>query len=67
MLKGELKSIPWYIKGILIDITDRKFAEALCKSEEKYLRIAETAGEGFVQMDSCRLQLEERVFPETIY
>ncbi|MGW8194216.1 MAG: SpoIIE family protein phosphatase [Desulforhopalus sp.] len=39
-------------QGILIDITDRKSAEEkLKKSEEKYRRIVETAGEGFLLMD----------------
>ena len=39
-------------QGILIDITERKLAEEkLKKSEEKFRRIVETAGEGFVLMD----------------
>jgi sigma-B regulation protein RsbU (phosphoserine phosphatase) len=39
-------------QGILIDITERKLAEdALRKSEEKFRRIVETAGEGFILMD----------------
>lgn len=39
-------------QGVLFDITERKLAEdALRKSEEKYRRIVETAGEGFVLMD----------------
>ncbi len=39
-------------QGILVDITDRKLAEEeLRKSEEKFRRIVETAGEGFLLMD----------------
>ncbi len=39
-------------QGILIDITEKKLAEEkLRKSEEKFRRIVETAGEGFVLMD----------------
>jgi len=39
-------------QGILIDITERKLAEdKLRKSEEKFRRIVETAGEGFMLMD----------------
>ncbi|MBT8346828.1 MAG: SpoIIE family protein phosphatase, partial [Desulfofustis sp.] len=39
-------------QGILIDITERRRAEEkLKKSEEKFRRIVETAGEGFVLMD----------------
>lgn len=39
-------------QGILIDITDRKNAEEkLRKSEEKFRRIVETAGEGFLLTD----------------
>jgi sigma-B regulation protein RsbU (phosphoserine phosphatase) len=41
-----------YHQGIVTDITSRKLAEdALRKSEEKYRRIVETAGEGFMLMD----------------
>ena len=41
-----------YNQGILVDITERKLAEEkLGKSEEKYRRIVETAGEGFILMD----------------
>jgi len=39
-------------QGILVDITERKRAEeGLRKSEEKFRRIVETAGEGFLLMD----------------
>ena len=39
-------------QGILVDITERKKAEEeLRKSEEKFRRIVETAGEGFLLMD----------------
>jgi len=39
-------------QGILVDITERRQAEeALRKSEEKFRRIVETAGEGFVLMN----------------
>jgi sigma-B regulation protein RsbU (phosphoserine phosphatase) len=39
-------------QGILVDITERKQAEEeLSKSEEKFRRIVETAGEGFLLMD----------------
>jgi phosphoserine phosphatase RsbU/P len=39
-------------QGILVDITERKRAEdQLRKSEEKFRRIVETAGEGFILMD----------------
>ncbi len=39
-------------QGIVVDITERKLAEdALRKSEEKFRRIVETAGEGFILMD----------------
>ena len=41
-----------YNQGLMLDITPRKLAlEQLRKSEEKYRRIVETAGEGFVLMD----------------
>jgi sigma-B regulation protein RsbU (phosphoserine phosphatase) len=44
-------------QGILVDITERKLAEEeLRKSEEKFRRIVETAGEGFMLMDE-NLQL----------
>jgi len=39
-------------QGILVDITERKMAEEeLRKSEEKFRRIVETAGEGFILMN----------------
>jgi len=39
-------------QGIVVDITARKLAEEeLRKSEEKFRRIVETAGEGFILMD----------------
>jgi sigma-B regulation protein RsbU (phosphoserine phosphatase) len=39
-------------QGLLVDITRRKRAEdAVRKSEEKFRRIVETAGEGFILMD----------------
>ncbi|MFW2367278.1 MAG: SpoIIE family protein phosphatase [Desulforhopalus sp.] len=39
-------------QGILIDITERKRAEdGLRKSEEKFRRIVETTGEGFILLD----------------
>jgi sigma-B regulation protein RsbU (phosphoserine phosphatase) len=39
-------------QGIVVDITERKLAEEqLRKSEEKFRRIVETAGEGFILMD----------------
>ncbi len=41
-----------YNQGILVDITERKLAEEkLRKSEEKFRRIVETAGEGFILMN----------------
>ncbi len=41
-----------YHQGILIDIHEQKIAEIkLRDSEEKYRRIVETAGEGFILMD----------------
>jgi sigma-B regulation protein RsbU (phosphoserine phosphatase) len=39
-------------QGIVVDITERRLAEEqLRKSEEKFRRIVETAGEGFILMD----------------
>lgn len=41
-----------YNQGIVVDVTPRRVAEEeLRKSEEKFRRIVETAGEGFVLMD----------------
>ena len=41
-------------QGIVVDITKRKLAEEnLRKSEEKFRRIVETAGEGFILMDEA--------------
>jgi sigma-B regulation protein RsbU (phosphoserine phosphatase) len=41
-----------YNQGIVVDITERKLVEEeLRKSEEKFRRIVETAGEGFLLMD----------------
>lgn len=43
-----------YNQGIVVDITERQIAEGkLRKSEEKFRRIVETAGEGFVLMDEA--------------
>jgi sigma-B regulation protein RsbU (phosphoserine phosphatase) len=42
-----------YNQGIMVDVTARRLAEEeLRKSEEKFRRIVETAGEGFVLRDS---------------
>lgn len=41
-----------YNQGLLVDITRRKLAEEeVRRSEEKFRRIVETAGEGFILMD----------------
>jgi sigma-B regulation protein RsbU (phosphoserine phosphatase) len=41
-----------YHQGIVVDVTERKQAEEkLRKSEEKFRRIVQTAGEGFLLMD----------------
>jgi phosphoserine phosphatase RsbU/P len=41
-----------YNQGIMVDVTPRRLVEVeLRKSEEKFRRIVETAGEGFVLMD----------------
>jgi len=41
-----------YNQGIMVDVTPRRLAEEeLRKSEEKFRRIVETAGEGFILMD----------------
>ncbi|MFC1859127.1 SpoIIE family protein phosphatase [Thermodesulfobacteriota bacterium] len=46
------KGLKTHNQGILVDITERKLAEdELLKSEEKFRRIVETAGEGFILMD----------------
>ena len=44
-------------QGIVVDIHEQKSAEeALARSEEKYRRIVESTGEGFVLMDeACRI------------
>jgi sigma-B regulation protein RsbU (phosphoserine phosphatase) len=43
-----------FYQGIVVDITARRQAEeALRKSEEKFRRIVETAGEGFLLMDDA--------------
>jgi len=48
-----------YNQGIMVDVTPRRLAEEeLRKSEEKFRRIVETAGEGFVLMDS-HLRIDE--------
>jgi len=41
-----------YHQGIVVDITERKLAEErLARSEEKFRRIVETTGQGFLLMD----------------
>ena len=48
----DANGIKTHNQGVLVDITDRKSSEdQLRKSEEKYRRIVETAGEGFLLMD----------------
>jgi len=48
----DAEGVKTHNQGILVDITDRKLAEdELRKSEEKFRRIVETAGEGFILMD----------------
>ena len=48
-----------YNEGTLVDVTPRRLAEEeLRKSEEKFRRIVETAGEGFILMDD-RLRIVE--------
>lgn len=48
----DTKGLKTHNQGILVDITERKLAEdELRKSEEKFRRIVETAGEGFILMD----------------
>jgi sigma-B regulation protein RsbU (phosphoserine phosphatase) len=48
-----------YHQGIVTDIHRRKMAEEeLRKSEEKYRRIVETAGEGFLYMDNNLLVID---------
>ena len=51
-VERDADGIKTYNQGILVDITERKRAEEnLRKSEEKFRRIVETAGEGFILMD----------------
>ena len=51
-VERDADGIKTYNQGILVDITERKRAEDnLRKSEEKFRRIVETAGEGFILMD----------------
>jgi sigma-B regulation protein RsbU (phosphoserine phosphatase) len=51
-VERDAKGNKTYNQGILVDITERKLAEEkLRKSEEKFRRIVETAGEGFILMD----------------
>jgi len=48
----DAEGIKTHNQGILVDITARKLAEEeVRKSEEKFRRIVETAGEGFLLMD----------------
>jgi sigma-B regulation protein RsbU (phosphoserine phosphatase) len=48
----DAEGVKTHNQGILVDITERKLAEdELRKSEEKFRRIVETAGEGFLLMD----------------
>jgi sigma-B regulation protein RsbU (phosphoserine phosphatase) len=50
----DAEGVKTHNQGILVDITERKIAEdELRKSEEKYRRIVETAGEGFLLMDEA--------------
>jgi len=51
-VERDAKGNKTYNQGILVDITERKLAEEkVRKSEEKFRRIVETAGEGFILMD----------------
>jgi sigma-B regulation protein RsbU (phosphoserine phosphatase) len=51
-VERDAKGKKTYNQGILVDITERKLAEEkVRKSEEKFRRIVETAGEGFILMD----------------
>lgn len=48
----DANGIKTHTQGVIVDITERKASEdQLRKSEEKYRRIVETAGEGFVLID----------------
>jgi sigma-B regulation protein RsbU (phosphoserine phosphatase) len=48
----DAEGVKTHNQGILVDITERKLAEEeLRKSEEKFRRIVETAGEGFLLMN----------------
>ncbi len=55
-------------QGIVVDIHEQKSAEeALARSEEKYRRIVESTGEGFVLMDeSCNILDCNRAFEELV-
>ncbi len=50
----DAQGVKRFNQGIVVDITERKRAEdELRRSEEKFRRIIETAGEGFVMMDEA--------------
>ena len=55
----DAEGVKTHNQGILVDITERKIAEdKLRKSEEKFRRIVETAGEGFLLMDEDLMILD---------